>query len=217
MQQEPKTIRRLLEECINANKTGSEKPIVTTLHLNSGRDKTGQAMALEMDRSENKSMILFQLYTDDRREPTKNLLYVDIAHIEAVTVWDAVKPPPTPPTRWELKQKAHADSELLTKGFQSAIKYDIDFAAFEESDANFSMLKQLLTQLTTFLEAYVSANDSLAMDAVKSKISAIKIGASDASTVDLKDKILFIFLETKNNVIQSLHFDKLINAIEKAL
>jgi hypothetical protein len=209
--QEPKTIRRLLEEYINANKTATEKPIVMTLHLVSGRDKTGQAVALELDRSENKLMLLLQLYTDDRREPTKNLLYVDIAHIEAVTVWDAVKPPPTPPTRWELKQKAHADSELLTKG------YDIDFASFEESDVNFSHLKQLVTQMTRFLEAYVSANDALSMDAVRSKISTIKIGASDASKVELTDKTLFLFLETKNNVIQSFYFDKLSHALEKAL
>jgi hypothetical protein len=215
--QEPKTIRRLLEECINSDKKATEKPIVTTLHLVSGRDKTGQAVALELDRSENKLMLLFQIYTDDRREPTKNLLYVDIAHIEAVTVWDAVKPPPTPPTRWELNQKAHADSELLTKGFQSTIKYDIDFASFEESDVNFSHLKQLVTQMTRFLEAYVSANDALSMDAVRSKISTIKIGASDASKVELTDKTLFLFLETKNNIIQSFYFDKLSHALEKAL
>jgi hypothetical protein len=218
MQQEPKTIRRLLEDFIAFSKTNAnEKPQVSTLHLMSGRDKTGQALSLEFDKSDHKTMLLFQIYSDNGREPTKHLLYVDIAHIEAITVWDAMKPPTPMTTRWELKQKAHADSVLLTEGFQNEIQYDIDFASFNDSDINFGHLKELLTQLTRFLQDYLSNYDKLAIDAVRSKISTIKIASADTFSVDLKDKNVTIFLETQKGIIQSYVFEFVSSAFEKVL
>jgi hypothetical protein len=216
--QQPKSIRRLLEDCIAFPQTATtEKPQISTLHLMSGRDKIGQPLSLEFDKSDNKTMLLFQIYNDNGREATKHLLYVDIAHIEAVTVWDAVKPPTPMTTRWELKQKAHADSVLLTEGFQSDIKYDIDFTSFNDSEINFGNLKELLNQMTRFLQDYLSNYDKLAIDAVRSKVSTIKIAASDAFSVDLKDKNVTIFLETNKGILQSYVFDFVSSAFEKVL
>jgi hypothetical protein len=218
MQQEPKTIRRLLEDFIAFSKTNAnEKSQVSTFHLMSGRDKIGQALSLEFDKSDHKTMLLFQIYSDNGREPTKHLLYVDIAHIEAITVWDAMKPPTPMTTRWELKQKAHADSVLLTEGFQNEIQYDIDFASFNDNDINFGHLKELLTQLTRFLQDYLSNYDKLAIDAVRSKISTIKIASADTFSVDLKDKNVTIFLETQKGIIQSYVFEFVSSAFEKVL
>jgi hypothetical protein len=218
MQQEPKTIRRLLEDFIAFSKTNAnEKPQVSTLHLMSGRDKIGQALSLDFDKSDHKTMLLFQIYSDNGREPTKHLLYVDIAHIEAITVWDAMKPPMPMTTRWELKQKAHADSVLLTEGFQSEIKYDIDFESFSDSEINFGHLKELLNQMTRFLQDYLLNYDKLAIDAVRSKISIIKIASADAFSVDLKDKNVTIFLEANKGIIQSYVFGFVSSAFEKVL
>jgi hypothetical protein len=216
--QQPKSIRHLLEDCIAFLQTATtEKQQISTLHLMSGRDKIGQPLSLEFDKSDNKTMLLFQIYSDDGREATKHLLYVDISHIEAVTVWDAVKPPSPTTTRWELKQKAHADSVLLSEGFQSDIKYEIDFMSFSDSEINFGRLKELLNQMTRLLQDYLSNYDKLAIDAVQAKISTIKIASSDALSVDLKDKNVTIFLETDKGILQSYLFEFVSKAFEKVL
>jgi hypothetical protein len=132
------TVLADLEHLAERAKEGEPVPQPrVTLHLRSGRDVSGIVLASGSDRRG--AALLLHRTGDTGRRPGSDVLYVDPAMIEAVTVHEsadvarqlaALEPPPS---RLDLKRKAADTGSVLSKELGGPIVIELAWNSLPES------------------------------------------------------------------------------------
>lgn len=183
-------VLRILEDLADistqARARGETEPL-GTFHFRSGRDLSGQLLAL--DRHSEGWSIAIRRSASDGRPPFYDVTYFDASSVEAVTVHDAaryapqlsagtvaaplVAPPsggPPPPTRLALERERVELSKL------SPVPMEIDWTELPASGEPLRWIRTVVIQLRDVLSAI--AGDALGRESLaRIKVAKIAYGA----------------------------------------
>lgn len=173
-------------------------PLVT-LHLHGGRDLLGWIVDLAEDRRG--KAILFHSPGPDIRRPDADALYLDPAHIQAITVHNAgqvahllsfgrIKAPPgvPPPTKLELRRKL----EALGTAVAEASGATLAFEAVLEGVGDGEPMRELLALAVDAAEALKEvARDDVGREGL-AKLERVRVSAAAEPSVTVEGRILAV-------------------------
>lgn len=173
-------------------------PLVA-LHLRSGRTIQGWLLALD-ERARNGATLLVHTASGDPAQPKPDVTYLDVASVEAVTIFSADQVVPwlpgghqrpvrtePPPGRLVLARCAQDVAQALSAQTAWAGEVDVQDVSTAEPEALFR-LRQVIRNVQSVLEELL--RDGMAKQAFCERVTRLAFGAGSSASIKLSDATL---------------------------
>lgn len=225
-------VPELLERLAALRERAARHPEVqvplATFHLRSGRDVTGWLLG-RSDPSGRGSGLLIRLAGRERHPPLE-VLYVDAASVEAVTLLDVPGsayllsdgkvPPPEPPgaapppSRLTIKRRAEALSQTLSAALDGALRLEVLWDGVPDSGGALRSLAALLEELSE--EAGALAQDPMGKEALR-VIRVLQVAQAGEAAVTRAGEVVTLAADLNAGTLGRLERAGLRAALERVL